>query len=453
MTPTPRRFQRAACAAAVFGCALPALATNGMNMEGYGPISTGMGGASQALDHGSAALAQNPATLALMGAGARLDVAVGLLGPRVESRVDTPMGAMTSKSDGTSYVMPALGYVRRSGRLVYGLGVFAQGGMGTEYKASSFLAAGSGLPVRSELGVGRVMLPLAYDVTPEFAVGATLDFMWAGLDLRMAAPATQLGGLVTGGSGNLAMGLPQMLPMLPPGAWARIDFSDSSDFTGQANSTGWAAKLGMVYKASPALTLGASYQFESDLGDMKTGSTGASMSIQGMGSIPGRITVVDFQWPSMLAAGAAWQATPALLLAADVKRIGWADVMKSFRMRFDSAAPPASGFDGSVDFALPQEWKDQTVLNLGLAWAASGQLTLRAGLNLADNPIPDALVNPLFPATVERHYTFGLGWRFNPASELNASLTLAPTTTVTNAMGIEVAHKQRNAQLMYTHRF
>lgn len=453
MTPTPRRFRRAACAAAVFGCALPALATNGMNMEGYGPISTGMGGASQALDHGSAALAQNPATLALMGAGARLDVALGLLGPRVESRVDTPMGTMASKSDGTSYVMPALGYVRRSGRLVYGLGVFAQGGMGTEYKGSSFLAAGSGQTVRSELGVGRVMLPLAYDVTPDFAVGATLDFMWAGLDLRMAAPATQLGGLVTGGSGNLAMGLPQMLPMLPPGAWARIDFSDGSDFTGQANSTGWAAKLGMVYKASPVLTLGASYQFESDLGDMKTGSTGASLSIQGMGSIPGRITVVDFQWPSMLAAGAAWQATPALLLAADVKRIGWAEVMKSFRMRFDSAAPAASGFDGSVDFALPQDWKDQTVFNLGLAWAASGQLTLRAGLNLADNPIPDALVNPLFPATVERHYTFGLGWRFNPASELNASLTLAPTTTVTNAMGIEVAHKQRNLQLMYTHRF
>lgn len=453
MTPIPRRFRRTVFAAAVLGCALPALATNGMNMEGYGPISTGMGGASQALDHGSAALAQNPATLALMGAGARLDVAVGLLGPRVESRVDTPMGTMASKSDGTSYVMPALGYVRRSGRLVYGLGVFAQGGMGTEYKASSFLAAGSDQKVRSELGVGRVMLPLAYDVTPEFAVGATLDFMWAGLDLRMAAPATQLGGLVTGGSGNLAMGLPQMLPMLPPGAWARIDFSDSSDFTGQANSTGWAAKLGMVYKASPTLTLGASYQFESDLGDMKTGSTGASMSIQGMGSIPGRITVVDFQWPSTLAAGAAWQATPALLLAADVKRIGWADVMKNFRMRFDSAAPAASGFDGSVDFALPQDWKDQTVFNLGLAWAASGQLTLRAGLNVADNPIPDALVNPLFPATVERHYTFGIGWRFNPASELNASLTLAPTTTVTNAMGIEVAHKQRNAQLMYTHRF
>ena len=52
--------------AALVATGLPALATNGMNMEGYGPISTGMGGASQALDHGTAAMAQNPATLALM---------------------------------------------------------------------------------------------------------------------------------------------------------------------------------------------------------------------------------------------------------------------------------------------------------------------------------------------------------------------------------------------------
>jgi long-chain fatty acid transport protein len=61
-------------------------ATNGMLMEGYGPISTGMGGASQAIDHGNAAMAQNPATLGMMADGtARLDVAFGILGPDVKS--------------------------------------------------------------------------------------------------------------------------------------------------------------------------------------------------------------------------------------------------------------------------------------------------------------------------------------------------------------------------------
>jgi long-chain fatty acid transport protein len=441
---TPNRHRLLPLAALV--ASLPAWATNGMNMEGYGPISTGMGGASQAVDHGAAAMAQNPATLALGGPGARLDVAFGVLGPDVASQA----GPMSAKSGGTSYVMPAFGYYRRNGNLTYGIGMFAQGGMGTEYSGNSFLAAGSGEKVRSELGVGRVLLPLAWNVTPDFAVGATLDFMWAGLDLRMAAPASDLGALVTGGSGSLIAGLGATLPTLPPGTWARIDFSDSSDFTGKAKSTGWAGKLGMVLRASPSLTLGASYQLKSSLGDMKTGGDGASLSIQGLGPIPGKMTVVDFQWPSTLAVGAAWQATPGLLLAADVKRIGWKDVMKDFRMRFDSVAVP---FDGSVSFALPQDWQDQTVTSLGLAWAATPAVTLRAGLNVASNPIPDALVNPLFPATVERHYTAGLGWRLSPAGELNASLTIAPESKVTNGMGVTITHSQTNVQVMYSHRF
>jgi len=33
--------------------------------------------------------------------------------------------------------------------------------MGTEYDATSFMGGGSGLPSRSELGVGNVIFPLA----------------------------------------------------------------------------------------------------------------------------------------------------------------------------------------------------------------------------------------------------------------------------------------------------
>ena len=83
----------------------------------------------------------------------------------------------------------------------------------------------------------------------------------------------------------------------------------------------------------------------------------------------------------------------------------------------------------------------------------SPQFTLRAGLNRADNPIPDAYVNPLFPATVESHYTLGMGYRFAPEHEFNLSLTLAPEKSVTNGMGVVVTHKQTNAQLMYSYRF
>lgn len=441
MPKTCRQPARAAIAVALCSIGIPAWATNGMNMEGYGPISSGMGGASQAFDHGTAAMAQNPATLSLMPEGMRLDAAVGRLGPTVKSSA----GAFgTAESGGNSYVMPAIGFARRAGPLVYGIGVFAQGGMGTEYGGNTFLAAGSGQPVRSELGVGRVLFPLSYQVTPRFAVGGSLDFMWASLDLKMAATGAQLGQLVTSASGNLG----GALPALGGAPWARIDFSNSNRFSGAASSTGWAAKLGAVFQVDPTITVGASYHFKSSLKDMETGSRDASLSAAGGFSDNGRITVQDFQWPSMLALGVAWQPAAAWTVAADIKRINWADVMKQFKMRYDSA-----GLGGSVDFALPQNWENQTVLNLGVAYAVNAALTLRGGINYADNPVPAAFVHPLFPAIVETHFTLGAGYRFSPASELNASLVVAPTTTVTNAQGIEISHRQTNLQVMYTHRF
>jgi long-chain fatty acid transport protein len=434
-------IRRAALPALCAAAAAPAWATNGMNMEGYGPVSTGMGGASQAIDHGTAAMAQNPATLGLMAAGSsRLDVAFGRLGPKVNSSIP---GFASADSSGTAYYMPAFGFARRQGALTWGLGLFAQGGMGTDYAGDSFLAMGSGQPVRSELGVGRLLLPVAWQATPDLTIGASLDFVWAGLDMRMAASGAQLGGLVTGASGNLAMAL----PALGGAPWTRIDFSNSNDFTGAAKSTGWAGKLGLVYRVVPGLTLGASYQTETSLGDMKTSASGASLSAFGGFADSGRITVVDFQWPAMTSVGVAWQSGPALLVA-DVKRVDWSGVMKDFRMRYDSA-----GMGGSVSFALPQNWKDQTVVSLGGAFAIDPALTLRAGYNRAANPIPDAFVNPLFPATEKTHYTLGLGWRLSPAGEFNASLTVAPKSTVTNGQGVVISHKQTNVQMMYSHRF
>lgn len=418
-----------------------AQATNGMVMEGYGPISTGMGGASQAIDHGNAAMAQNPATLGMLADGtARIDVAFGVLGPDVKSSL---MG-MEAKSGGTSYLMPAFGYTRRSGAYTYGIGMFAQGGMGTEYDATSFLAMGSGAPVRSELGVGNVIFPVAYQVNPNLTVGATLKFMWSSLDMRLAASGGQLASMVTGASGNLAMALGP----LSGAPWARIDFSDGNDFTGAAKATGVGASLGATYKVNRDVTMGASYQLKSRLSDMKTASSDASISAIGGFVDHGQITIVDFQMPSVFAVGAGWQVSPSLLLAADLKYIGWADAMKSFKMRYDS-----SGMGGSVSFAMQQDWKDQTVLNLGMAWKANEVLTLRAGLNLADNPIPDTYVNPLFPATVKNHVTLGLGYKVSQAGDFNMSVAMAPKVTVTTPQGIDISHAQTNWQFMYSHRF
>ncbi len=430
-----------AIAAAILTAGSSAWATNGMILEGYGPIALAMGGAATAIENGSAAMMNNPATLQMGADGTRLDLAVGVLGPKVSTTVPS---FPTAHSGGTSYVMPAFGWIRKAGDLTYGVGMFGQGGMGTEYAANTALAMGSGSDVRSELSVGRVLFPVAMKINDKLNVGATLDFAWSNLDMKMAATGAQLGGMVNGmPSGNLGMALPQ----LAQAPWARIDFSNSNDFSGAAKATGWTGKLGLTYQATPDMTVGASYHLKTSQGDMKTSATGASMSAPGGFSDTGQLTVLDFQMPATLAIGMAFKSSPALTIAADVKRVEWSKVMKQFSMSYTSA-----GMGGSVSFAMPQNWVDQTVVSVGAAYRVNDVLTLRGGLNMASNPIPKEMTNPLFPAIVEDHMTLGASYQLSKQWQLDAAMSHAGKVTVTTPSA-SISHSQNNWQLLASYRY
>ena len=418
------------------GLLTSAHATNGMNMEGYGPIATGMGGAATAYDNGTAAMANNPATLQLAPVGHRVDGAVGMLGPDVTS--------YGSKSTGTSYVMPAVGWSKTDERMTWGVGVFAQGGMGTEFGATSNLAM-DGQASRSELGVGRLIFPLAYRVNNKLTVGGSIDYIWAGLDMKMVTSPANFGMMVN--AGTAAIG-PSTLPFgMPQGATsARLNFSDNSDFTGSAKGTGFGGKLGMTYAVSDVVVIGASYHGKTQLSDLETGDNAASVFVNGEPAMSGKITVRDFQWPATTAIGMSWQASPELQVVADLKHIAWSDTMNSFKMTFSNAG-------GYLNFAMPQQWKDQTVTMLGASYKLNEQTILRGGVNLASNPVPAALTHPLFPAIVKSHYTMGLGYRIDQASSIDVSATIAPKVSVVDGNGGTITHSQTNFQLMYSYRY
>jgi long-chain fatty acid transport protein len=436
-------------------------ATNGMLMEGYGPIAAGMGGASMAYDNGNAAMANNPATLGLMADGdSRLDLAVGGLQPTVTSTcTSAPCTGAAANSGGTAYYMPAGGWIKKSGQLAYGVGVFAQGGMGTEYTAADWVGAGSGKPSRSEVGVGNLIVPLAYNVTPDLNIGGSLDFVWGGMDLQMAMSGAQMGAMA--GAGNITgtgaamAGLPAFLGTA--GSVGYFNFSDNSKFTGQAKGTGFSGKLGMTYKVSKQLTVGATYHSKTSLSNLTTTSASLSMiTPAGSQVINGSVSIINFQFPETYGFGMAYQATDDLMVVADYKRIAWAKVMKDFHMNFVSAD---SGATLNMDLRLPQNWADQNVFNVGFAYKTTEALTLRAGANISSNPVPDNLVNPLFPAIVKNHYTFGAGYSFNKVSQVNGSLVYVPKVTTNTAAvagvspSYSISHSQLNWQLMYSHNF
>ncbi len=481
----------------VLGLAPAVWATNGMNLEGYGPVATGMGGASMAYDNGTAALMNNPATLLLMPQGWRLDVALGMLGPNVDASVMTPSGKLTADSKSTAFFMPALGLARKQGNMVYGLGVFGQGGMGTEYDKNSWMADPSmgantalteGLVNRSEVSVGRAMGTFGYDVNPKLSIGVTADLVWAGMDLQMAMSEAQFQNManpqaqtIGKASGTLVSAFGQMYEPFGGNGISKLyhayfDFSNDNAFTGKANGLGFAGKIGVVYKATPQLTIGATFHSPTKLADLETDDATLSMAVnidpgifQGQPTgvyqdmnlpVTGKITIKDFQWPATFGAGLAYQMCN-VMLAADVKYIMWSDVMKDFKMSFtaDNSAENG-GFAGlEMDASLFQEWENQAVFEVGAAYHPTQPLTLRAGLNYGKNPVPDKYLNALFPAIVETHATIGGGYDFGQGSQINASVTAAFNKEATNPGNgstippVTSSHSQLNWQVMFSQSF
>ncbi len=432
---------------AALAAPMAAHATNGMVLEAYGPVAGGMGGAAMAYDNGTAAMMNNPATLGMADEGNRVDVAVGRMGPDVTASM---LGMPDAESSATSFIMPALGWSQKSGQMTYGAGMFAQGGMGTEYSGNSFMAAGTGLGVMSEVGVGRLIFPLAYNVNNQLTVGGSIDYVWGGMDLRMAMGAAQLGDMFAAGLVTTSANLGAQLQAAMSGGMtaARFDFEKGGAMTQATEGDGFAAKLGMTYMVNDKVTVGATYHGKTAMDDWK-GDGQISMYVGSniMGAaMPGTIIIQDFQMPAILGLGVDFKASDKLRVAADLKQIYWSDVMDSFKMRFESMGE-------WMNVTMPQKWDDQTVISLGAEYQAMDKLKVRAGINSGSNPIPDNNMNPMFPAIVEDHYTLGAGYDISGHQAVNMSVSIAPESTQSNSMGVTVKHSQTNMQVSYSHKF
>jgi long-chain fatty acid transport protein len=275
------------------------------------------------------------------------------------------------------------------------VGIYGQGGMGTEYANGDM----------AQVSVGRVIFPVAYAVNNRFNLGGSVDVVWAGMDL--------------------------VADLNPFNPGKEINFKDDSDFTGEAKGYSLAAKLGFTYQLNRAFTLGGVYQTAGNLPDLKDGA----------------YKVEGFDMPPVVGLGLAWQANRQLMLAADIKDVMWGSSMNTVTI-----------YNGGVVAApFQQDWDDQLVLELGLSYAFNPALTGRVGYNYGKNPIPDELVNYLWPAIMEDHFTAGFGYAVGSQSELNFALTVAPEVTVVGTgpqnTGFTIEHSQVNWQLMYSYKF
>lgn len=211
------------------------------------------------------------------------------------------------------------------------------------------------------------------------------------------------------------------------GLGVQIDYANLDLHHGSSFNYGIGAQLGAIYKASDMVTLGLTYVTPQEVDHKDVVLTP-----------DGNIYDLKLESPQHLAVGVAVEPIKnTLLLEVNGQWIGW------------------SSATGYKDF----DWKDQWVLALGAQYKPNKQLAIRAGYNIANNPVrehnnfagfngtptpPITEVQGIpfptyyyetfriigFPAIAKQHITFGIGYEFSNKLALNAGYTHAFKETI-----------------------
>ena len=371
--------------------ASPVLATNGLNQIGFGTESVGMAGADIAVARDTSALNTNPAGLSqIKGALADMNAAVAYTG---NIKHEDQFG--NDESNANKYpVLGSLGYVRQLSAypITAGIGLFAQGGTGNEFNDIN-TAFGTRDDLSIQFRIARITPGLAWQVTDRLSLGASIVGTYADLE-QQVFPDTSV-----------------VNPADPSQSFFGFELENMTAFNA-------GIKLGLMYKPTDRLTLGATWNSKVDL-DLE-GRMRADLSALGLGKVDYRdAEAKNIDQPQEFGVGAAWQATDRWLLAAEINWIDWSDAVTTgvilAKDPDNPAAPPR------LKIAADNDWRDQYVIAVGTAWRWNDRTLLRAGYNYGRNPIPDNHLNPLLNTIAEHHLTVGFGHRLSDAWHIDGA--------------------------------
>lgn len=381
-----------------------ALATNGLNQIGFGPESVGMGGADLAVARDTSALNTNPAGLARI-QGHRLD-----LGLAVGDMGDIRHRDVFGNDSNNDNKYPRLGNMAYARRLegypvAVGIGLFAQGGTGNKYN-NLVTAFGTRDDLSILFRVARITPGFAWQVNDALSIGASIVGTYADLEQDFF-PDTSFAN-----------------PVDPAMSFFGFRLRDMNDFNA-------GIKLGVMYKASDWLTLGAAYNSKVDIN--LQGNMVMDFTALGLGKVTYRdAEAKNIDQPEEFGVGAAIQATDRLLVSLEMTWINWSAAVTRGTLRASHpdnlAAPPV--LNNSLDY----NWRDQYVFALGAAYDWNASLRLRAGYNYGRNPILEVSINPLLNVIDKHHLTVGLGYDLDDAWQIDGALewSLRNDKTYTN---------------------
>lgn len=379
----------------------PAFATNGMYLAGYGSEAAGRAGTNLAIADRALGLQANPAGIAQL-QGQHFAFDVQLLAPRLAYGGD-PLGN-TLDAETNMFTMPSMSYVRgaRTSPWTWGVAFLSQGGMGATFE-------GYRTPFGTTDGTYSEVRYLTLSPTVAYAAGEQLSF----------------GASVNGGYSDVKFRFWPNTSFYSDGG-TPTDPSDDMGFFGanlseRAKAWNASARLGVMWSVAPQLQVGAIYQTRT-AGHYENGELSLNQNALGLGEVKYDARVEGFSWPEQYGVGVQVRPVPRLMLAADVRRYLWSGVIRTVKVKGENPDKPSPVTNPEMPFVF--DWSDEWVGSVGAEYRATDALTLRAGWNAGENPVPAATLNPLFPAIEEQHVTAGFGWTW-AGNTLNAAIERA----------------------------
>ena len=363
--------------------AMPATlqATNGMYLTSYGAEAMGRGGANLAISDRSLALNFNPAGISQL-QGRHFTANLSILAPSLEYQ-----NTINDAFDGEDrfFPLPAFAYVRSRGDSpwTFGFGFVAQGGMGATFEHENTFF-GTADETYSEVRFMTLSPTVSYAISEDMSIGATLNIGYADTSFRFF-PETSF-----------------FNSQNPEMSFFGVDMKQAGGL--QSN-----LRLGWWWRPTPSFSLGLVYQTETESeyenGDSVVNFEGHPLLAQ---RVDYTADVEGFTFAAQQGIGVAFRPAEKWVVAVDLKRYLWDDAIDTILVTLTD--PQTPGAPPQIQLPFVFNWKDQWVVAAGFDYRANDLLTLRAGINYGENPVPNETLNPLFPATLERHLTLGASW-------------------------------------------
>jgi long-chain fatty acid transport protein len=380
----------------------PLHASNGLNLVGFGAESLGLGSADIPVSRDANAVNINPAGLVQI-PRARFD---GALVPfwsydvahsdalNDDEDIDNPFGVIGSGAYAQQALHP---------KLWLGAGLFVSGGSGINYDKLR-TRYGTEDAYSAVFGVTKLATAAAWKFDEQWSVGLGLNLSYSSLRQKLF-PRTSSSGADAADPADDFYGL-------------RIDGADGLS---------WNGRLGVLYRPTPALSLGLSYANETDV-RLRNGTATFNFGAIGLGDVKYEDVRIDgFALAQEFGGGVAWQVNRRWMLAAEVTLLDWSHALRDATLTATRPEDPAA--PARIRFAQSLNHEDQVVVGLGVEYTSTEATRLRAGLNLSETPIPNRTLTPALNVTADWEFEFGFAHKLQGGWEIASTLQVQPAKT------------------------